>query len=95
MDENTPGAAPESAADASTDAPLADGIAESPRGDTGPEVFDKDYVSKLRDEAAGYRVKAAKHGETKARLHVELVRATGRLQDPLDLAYSEEHLGDC
>ena len=29
-----------------------------------------------------------------ARLHTELVKATGRLADPSDLAYSEDHLTD-
>jgi hypothetical protein len=85
---------PESHADASADTAPADPITETGEGESEPDTFDRDYVQSLRDEAAGYRVKAAKHDETKARLHIELVRATGRVQDPFDVAYNEEHLTD-
>lgn len=51
-------------------------------------------MEKLRDENAKYRQRARQADELGQRLHTELVRATGRLADPSDLAYSEEHLAD-
>ncbi len=59
-----------------------------------PETFPKEYVQKLRDEAAASRVRARQADELSERLHVELVRATGRLADPTDLAYVAGHLED-
>ena len=59
-----------------------------------PESFPKEYVLQLRDEAAKYRVRSRWADELGERLHVELVRATGRLADPTDLPYSEEYLQD-
>jgi len=59
-----------------------------------PESFPRDYVLQLRDEAAKYRVRSRWADELGERLHVELVRATGRLADPTDLPYSEEYLQD-
>lgn len=59
--------------------------------DETPEVFDKEYVQKLRDENARYRTRA---NEVSQRLHTELVRANGRLADPTDLPFDEEHLAD-
>jgi len=48
----------------------------------------------LREEAAGYRVKAKDRDDLAHRLHVALVAATGRLADPTDLAFDETHIGD-
>ncbi|MGK0740740.1 hypothetical protein ACSHWG_02490 [Leucobacter sp. Z1108] len=58
------------------------------------ETFPRDYVVKLRDENAKYRQRAADRDEVAARLHAALVAATGRLQDPTDLAFDEAHLSD-
>ena len=55
-------------------------------------------VKKLRNEAAGYRVKAREAGELAeqraAALFTALVKLDGRLADPSDLPYSEEYLTD-
>lgn len=59
-------------------------------GESG-QFFTRDYVDSLRKENAGYRTKAKEHSQ---RLHTELVRATGKLADPTDLPYSEDHLTD-
>ncbi len=48
----------------------------------------------LRREAAEHRTKAKRADEMSRRLHLELVRATGRLADPDDLAFDEAHLED-
>lgn len=52
------------------------------------------YVEQLRAEAAGHRIEAKRADEISRRLHVELVRATGRLADPDALPYDEAHLED-
>lgn len=54
------------------------------------ETFSADYVRQLRDEAAKLRVRAQHTDELRARLHTELVRATGKLADPNDFPYSPE-----
>lgn len=72
--------------------PITPGTDEHPAEDA--QTFSAEYVSKLRDEAAGYRVKAQRTDELAHRLHTELVRATGRLADPADLAFDAEHLAD-
>ena len=55
-------------------------------------------VKKLRNEAAGNRVKAREAGELAdqraAALFTALVKLDGRLADPSDLPYSEEYLTD-
>ena len=55
-------------------------------------------VKKLRNEAAGHRVKAREAGELAeqraAALFTALVKLDGRLADPSDLPYSEEYLTD-
>ncbi len=38
-----------------------------PTGETEPETFDREYVQKLRDEAAGHRVKAKRTDALNAR----------------------------
>src|SRR5699024_8387003 len=55
-------------------------------------------VKKLRNEAAGNRVKAREAGELAeqraAALFTALVKLDGRVADPSDLPYSEEYLTD-
>lgn len=58
------------------------------------DAFPRDYVEKLRDENAKYRQRAQKSDELAHRLHRALVEADGRLADPTDLNYAEEHLED-
>ncbi|QZY52720.1 hypothetical protein [Leucobacter tenebrionis] len=69
-----------------------DGITDATveEGDT----FPRDYVEKLRDENAKYRQRASDRDEIAARLHTALVAATGRLADPSDLAFDDEHIVD-
>lgn len=59
-----------------------------------PETFPREYVEKLRKENGDYRAKAKRADDLGQRLHVALVAATGRLADPTDLPYSEDHLED-
>ena len=65
---------------------------ETPEAD--PETFPREYVVKLRQEAADARVKAKRTDDLATRLHGALVTATGRLADPSDLPYDEAHLDD-
>jgi len=69
--------------------PVEDDIPTPPED---PEMFPNDYVLQLRDENAKYRQRARTADQLGQRLHTELVRATGRLADPTDLPYSEDHL---
>lgn len=62
--------------------------------DEDAETFPRSYVEKLRGEAAKYRDRAKTADAFAERLHTELVRATGRLADPTDLAFDEAHLED-
>lgn len=59
-----------------------------------PETFDRTYVEKLRQENAKHRTRAKQADDYAQRLHAELVKSTGRLADPTDLAFDEEHLTD-
>ena len=59
-----------------------------------PETFPREVVEKLRQENGRYRQRAQQADTLAERLHTELVRATGRLADPTDLPYSEDHLDD-
>ncbi len=59
-----------------------------------PDTFPREYVQNLRDESARYRQRARQADEMATRLHLELVRATGRLADPTDLPFEERHLED-
>ena len=54
----------------------------------------RSYVEKLRAESARYRERARNADAYAERLHTELVRATGRLADPTDLKFNEDHLDD-
>lgn len=65
------------------------------------DTFNRSYVEKLRKENADYRSRAKDRDDVAAerdnlarRLHVELVRADGRLADPDDLEFNAEHLDD-
>jgi hypothetical protein len=71
------------------------GTVEVPEIDADePETFDRDYVSKLRQESAKHRTRAKQADEYAQRLHAQLVKADGRLADPTDLSFDEEHLTD-
>ncbi len=59
-----------------------------------PDTFPRAVVEELRRENAEARTKAKRADEMSRRLHLELVRATGRLADPDDLPYDEAHLED-
>ncbi|MCG7430168.1 hypothetical protein [Dermacoccus nishinomiyaensis] len=62
--------------------------------DAEAETFPREYVEKLRKEAADARVKAKRADDLAARLHTALVAATGRLADPSDLPFDDAHLED-
>lgn len=101
-DENTP--------DETVDAPLEDVDTEpeaeatedehdaESAADESPEPQAPKQVRDLRREAANYRTQLrteqARVSDLEQRLHAELVRATGRLADPSDLAFDAEHLED-
>lgn len=59
-----------------------------------PETFPREYVEKLRQEAADARVKAKKADELAQALFVARVAATGRLADPSDLPFNADLLDD-
>jgi hypothetical protein len=59
-----------------------------------PETFTREYVQKLRDEAAGHRVKAKRADALAARLVTAQAALTGRLADPTDLPFTEDLLDD-
>ena len=65
---------------------------DAPESD--PDTFPKEYVVKLRDEAAKYRQRAADRDTLAERLHVALVTATGRLADPTDLDFDQTYVDD-
>ena len=71
---------------------------EPAEGHTEPQededTFPRDYVEKLRDENAKYRQRAQRADDLAQRLHTALTAATGRLHDPGDLPFDEEHLDD-
>ncbi|TYL56024.1 hypothetical protein FXB39_00625 [Nocardioides sp. BGMRC 2183] len=67
---------------------------DEPAEETEPETFPREYVTKLRDESAKYRQRAADRDDLAERLHASLVAATGRLADPTDLPFAEDHLTD-
>ena len=58
------------------------------------ETFPRDYVEKLRQEAAEARVKAKRADDLARELFTAKVTATGRLADPSDLAYDEALVAD-
>lgn len=74
---------------------IEDGVHDSVDSESDePDTFDRAYVEKLRQENGKYRQRAQRADELAHRLHRALVEATGRLADPTDLPFSEDHLGD-
>ncbi|TXI50191.1 hypothetical protein [Mycolicibacter arupensis] len=67
---------------------------ETSTDETGSDTFPRAVVEKLRQENGRYRQRAQQSDALAHRLHTELVRATGRLADPSDLEYAEDHLDD-
>lgn len=65
---------------------------ETPEPEAEPETFPRAYVEDLRKENGKYRTRAQQADALAQRLHTALVGATGRLQDPTDLAFDESHL---
>jgi hypothetical protein len=59
-----------------------------------PDTFPRSYVEELRQENGKYRQRAQRSDAYAQRLHLELVRATGKLADPTDLEFDESHLDD-
>ncbi|WP_338856624.1 hypothetical protein WDY80_02290 [Gordonia hongkongensis] len=57
-----------------------------------PDTFPRSYVEQLRQENGKYRQRAQRADELANRLHRALVEQTGRLQDPSDLPFDEDHL---
>ena len=76
-------------ASASNDAPEPKHAAPEPEQE---DTFDRKYVEELRRENAKYRTRAGEAETLAQRLHAELVKADGRLQDPTDLPFNPEHL---
>ncbi len=68
--------------------------ADDEQGDEDGDTFPRAYVEKLRGQNARYRERAKTADGYAKRLHAELVRATGRLADPSDLEFDEDHLDD-
>lgn len=65
-----------------------DTIEDTPETEeTVPDTFPRDYVEKLRKEAADARVKAKDRDDLAHRLHATLVASAGRLADPSDLPF--------
>lgn len=62
--------------------------------DDEPESFPREVVENLRKENGKYRQRAQRGDAYAQRLHLELVKATGRLADPSDLEFDENHLED-
>jgi len=67
---------------------------QEPSATDDADTFPREYVEKLRSQNARYRDRAKVADTYAQRLHTELVKATGRLADPSDLVYAEEHLDD-
>lgn len=90
-------------------AEVADTLSETPEGDISDaapegsdlesdpaddEMFPRKVVEDLRQENGRYRQRAQKADTYAQRLHEQMVRATGKLADPTDLPFDEEHLDD-
>lgn len=72
--------------------PAPDQQPSSPAADS--ETFPRQYVEELRQENARYRTEAKAAETLGQRLHVELVKATGKLADPTDMPFDAAHLDD-
>lgn len=92
--EPTPIDNTETAETVTESAEVVDDAPETPPADAEPETFPREYVEELRKENGKHRQRAAEADTLAARLHTELVRATGRLADATDLPYAAEHLDD-
>ncbi|BBY61160.1 hypothetical protein [Mycolicibacterium sarraceniae] len=79
---------------ATEDTTDSDANADGHQDDDTAETFPRAYVEKLRGQNAKYRDRAKVADTYAQRLHAELVRATGRLADPSDLEFDEDHLDD-
>jgi hypothetical protein len=64
------------------------------KSESDDEMFPRKVVEDLRQENGRYRQRAQKADTYAQRLHEQMVRATGKLADPTDLAFDEEHLDD-
>lgn len=73
---------------------LESGNPEGSDSESDPDTFPRSYVEELRQENGKYRQRAQQADTYAQRLHTELVRSTGRLADPTDLPYVEDHLAD-
>lgn len=79
--------------DPTPEAEAEEGTPES-RTPEDSDTFPREVVEKLRQENGKYRQRAQQADTLAQRLHVELVRATGRLADPSDLPFDAAHLED-
>lgn len=66
----------------------------TPEPENAPETFPRDYVEKLRQEAAEARTRAKKADDLARELFHAKVAATGLLADPTDLPFDEKLLAD-
>lgn len=82
--------------DVVTDEQIELAAAPEPDADTDQpaDTFPREVVEKLRQENAKYRQRAQAADTLAQRLHLEMVKATGRLADPTDIEFSESHLDD-
>ena len=79
--------------DATPDGDISDATkSEGSDLESDPDTFPRQVVEDLRQENGRYRQRAQRADDLAKRLHTELVRATGRLADPTDLAFDEAHL---
>lgn len=93
--ETTATEEPEQTAEGDTEASRSlAGLGGDENPDDDAEAFPRSVVEKLRTENGKYRQRAGQADALAQRLHTELVRATGRLADPADLAFDAEHLDD-
>ena len=80
--------------DATPEGDISDATPDSSDSESDQETFPRKVVEDLRQENGRYRQRAQLADDYAQRLHTELVRATGRLADPTDLPYDEDHLAD-
>lgn len=80
--------------DATPEGDVSNATLEGSDPESDPETFPREVVEKLRQENGKYRQRAGQADELAKRLHTELVRATGRLADPTDLPFDEDHIAD-
>lgn len=80
--------------DATPEGDVSNATSEGSDPESDPETFPREVVEKLRQENGRYRQRAGQADELAQRLHTELVRATGRLADPTDLPFDEDHIAD-